>query len=575
MKKYILLLAAFGMYCSAFAQQEILVGDMNRDGKISIEDVSVLTDDLLNNRESSFFFDSNKFIYKDGEEHEWVDLGLPSGTLWATCNVGAGSPEEYGDYFAWGEVRPKADNDYSWSSYSLCKSSSYTLTKYCSLSNYGFCGFTDALTELESADDAATFNWGSEWQMPSKAQIEELLNSNNTNTEWTTVNGVKGRKITSRKYPSKSIFLPAGGYRNSDGLKSAGFYGSYWSCSLNTTNTSNPSNAFILNFTSSSIGRSSNYRYCGRSVRPVRVEKRSASITSITLSNSYEEFKVTETLPLTAIIEPADAKNYGVTWSSSDESVATVSAEGLVTAVGKGYASISAIANDGSEVIAICIVNIRDLYVDLGLPSGTLWATNNVGANYPEEFGDYFAWGETVPYYTEGHSQDLICKKWREGKSAGYFWNSYFDAIPTKDPYYPNFKKYHLNGGERVLLPEDDAATVNWGDDWQMPSKAQINELLDSKYTTITWSEVNGVRGKLVVSKVNGNSIFLPSAGERLGTDYSISDKSGNYWSRSIGGDNNYAHHLVFYTSVVDSSEHLGREEHFRCWGYSVRPVRK
>ena len=90
--------------------------------------------------------------------HEYVDLGLPSGLKWATCNVGADSPEEYGDYFAWGEVEPKAT--YDWSTYKYCAGSSSTMTKYCNSSDYGKDGFSDEKTVLELKDDAATVNWG-------------------------------------------------------------------------------------------------------------------------------------------------------------------------------------------------------------------------------------------------------------------------------------------------------------------------------------------------------------------------------------------------------------------------------
>ena len=112
----------------------------------------------------------DSLVFTDGagdtaETHEWVDLGLPSGTLWATCNVGANSPEEYGDYFAWGETTTKSS--YSWSTYKYCKGSSSTMTKYCTSSYYGT---VDNKTELEPSDDAATANWGSEWQMPSLEQ---------------------------------------------------------------------------------------------------------------------------------------------------------------------------------------------------------------------------------------------------------------------------------------------------------------------------------------------------------------------------------------------------------------------
>ena len=197
--------------------------------------------------------------------HEWVDLGLPSGTLWATCNVGASKPEDYGDYFAWGETSSKSTC--GWSTYKYCNGSKTIMTKYCISSSNGT---VDNKTELEPADDAATANWGSSWQMPSLAQQQELINSNYTSTTWTTQNGVYGRKITSKSNGS-SIFLPAAGYRNDTSLYDAGSFGYYWSRSLNT---SSSRYGYGLGFDSSDIGTYEDYRCNGRSVRPVRVQTR-------------------------------------------------------------------------------------------------------------------------------------------------------------------------------------------------------------------------------------------------------------------------------------------------------------
>ena len=203
-------------------------------------------------------------VTENKDTHEYVDLGLPSGTLWATCNVGASSPEEYGDYFAWGETKPKTT--YNWSTYKYCKGTETTMTKYCTSSSYGT---VDNKTELEPSDDAATANWGSGWQMPSKEQLYELYNSSYTTTTWTTMNGKYGRKITS-KNNGNSIFLPASGCRNDTSLVDAGSYGDYWSRSLSTGYSNN---AYNLNFYSSYINTYDyNYRYYGRSVRPVRVK---------------------------------------------------------------------------------------------------------------------------------------------------------------------------------------------------------------------------------------------------------------------------------------------------------------
>ena len=160
--------------------------------------------------------------------YEYVDLGLPSGLLWATCNVGADTPEGYGDYFAWGETTPK--DYYGWSTYQHCMGSDYTLTKYCQDPSYGYDGFTDILTTLEPSDDAATANWGDGWRMPTQPEFQELLH--NTTRIWTTQNGVNGRLFTAAN--GNSIFLPAAGYRNESSLVDAGSGGIYWSNSLYT-----------------------------------------------------------------------------------------------------------------------------------------------------------------------------------------------------------------------------------------------------------------------------------------------------------------------------------------------------
>ena len=169
--------------------------------------------------------------------HEYVDLGLS--VKWATCNVGANKPEDYGDYFAWGETKPK--NNYSNSNYSY----SY---------NY---------TTLPLSADAARANWGGSWRMPTRAEQDELLEQ--CTWTWTTQNGVNGYKVTSNKN-GNSIFLPAAGYRYGSSLYNAGSYGSIWSSSLSTYRTGD---ACCLYFNSSNVSWHYDYRYFGPSVRPV------------------------------------------------------------------------------------------------------------------------------------------------------------------------------------------------------------------------------------------------------------------------------------------------------------------
>ena len=191
--------------------------------------------------------------------HEYVDLGLPSGLKWATCNVGANAPEEYGYYFAWGEVEPKTT--YDWSTYKYGTNWDQ-LTKYCNDSYYGKDGFTDSKTVLDPEDDAATANWGGAWRMPTKAEQDELRN--NCTWDWTTQNGVNGYKVTGPN--GNSIFLPAAGCMDFSVLYGAGSYGYYWSSSLNTDH---PSYAYSVSFLSGRVAWYSYYRNFGQSVRPV------------------------------------------------------------------------------------------------------------------------------------------------------------------------------------------------------------------------------------------------------------------------------------------------------------------
>ena len=191
--------------------------------------------------------------------HEYVDLGLPSGTKWATCNVGATTPEGYGNYYAWGETEPKTT--YSWSTYKY-GSDDDELTKYCTSSSYGT---VDNKTVIDPEDDAATVLWGSKWRMPTDAEWTELRE--NCAWKWTddyNGTGVAGRIVTGSN--GNSIFLPAAGYRSDDDLFGAGYDGGYWSSSLYA---GYPYDAWGVDFSSGYVDRGGSTRYYGQSVRPV------------------------------------------------------------------------------------------------------------------------------------------------------------------------------------------------------------------------------------------------------------------------------------------------------------------
>jgi len=200
--------------------------------------------------------------------HDWVDLGLPSGTKWATCNVGASKPEDYGNYYAWGETRTKDSYFYDNYRWTICDGAIHFI-KYITQPDYAYKnGYTDNLTTLEANDDAATANWGHGWRMPTETELQELIS--NCTHQWTTQNDVKGMLFTGTN--GNSIFMPAaGGYDGYVyGTASDGFY---WSSSLIDAswncNASGLKFYYNINAGGTLAKITSFQRDGGRSVRPV------------------------------------------------------------------------------------------------------------------------------------------------------------------------------------------------------------------------------------------------------------------------------------------------------------------
>ena len=182
-----------------------------------------------------------------------IDLGLT--VKWAECNLGAEKPEDYGDYFAWGETETKSD--YSWSTYKFGTSSSGPFSKYNTDNTYGT---VDNKTVLDPEDDVAHVILGGSWRMPTTAEQDDLR----TKCTWTWDDVKKGYTVTGPN--GNSIFLPAAGGRYDDTLGEVGSYGYYWSSSLNTDY---PNHAWSFYFFFYNVRRLSDYRYGGYSVRPV------------------------------------------------------------------------------------------------------------------------------------------------------------------------------------------------------------------------------------------------------------------------------------------------------------------
>ena len=197
------------------------------------------------------------------------------------------------------------------------------------------------------------------------------------------------------------------------------------------------------------------------------------------------------------------------------------------------------------------------------------WAAFNLGASKPEEYGDYYAWGETEPYYEPGYAQS-IPSIWKPGKEAGYLWASYKWCMGTDDTMtkYCYDSSYGYNGftdGKSDLDSEDDAAYVKLGDNWRIPTDVDWTEL--RQRCTWTWTTLNGIPGRLVTAS-NGNSIFLPAAGERFDTSIYDVGSLGHYWSSSRDISNPSDATYLF----LDSSDVYG-DGSSRCNGFSIRPV--
>jgi len=212
--------------------------------------------------------------------------------------------------------------------------------------------------------------------------------------------------------------------------------------------------------------------------------------------------------------------------------------------------------------------------VDLGLPSGTLWASINIGASAPQDYGLYFAWGDTKGYSAEsGHMFSWETYKWMaKGQSSWEHITKYTVDDGETDADWYETNDYTLNDefagdGRTQLLLVDDAARANWGGQWAMPTIEHIREL--KKYTTSEWTTFKGVNGRKFTSKQNSNAIFLPAAGYMGSKGIDQLETTGNYWSSSLSSTSYIASELWFNSSLADPFTSS------RQYGQSVRPIIK
>lgn len=468
-------------------------------------------------------------------EPEVIDLGLS--VKWASWNLGATAPEEYGDYYAWGETEPKST--YDWSTYKWGNGS--ILTKYNTDSEYGV---VDNKTQLDVDDDVAHVKLGGIFRMPTKEEFDELLN--NCTSEWTSLNGVYGWKFTSTKtdYTNQWIFLPAAGDWRNDSLNGTVSYGGYWSSSIDTDYSFG---AWYLDFDSSLIYKNSDFRCYGCSVRPVYGPKKTITVT---LDQTELTMVSGNLVTLQATILPEDFADETITWSSSYEYVVTVDQNGNVLARGDGTATITATGPFG--ISTECQVTVNQIpepeTLDLGLHSGIKWASWNLGATSPEEFGNYYAWGETQPKFDYDPE---TYQWWENGNYLKYVTSA---GVGTID---------ELNTLETI----DDPASMAFIGDWRLPTESECRELIDN--CTWSWTTLNGVNGyEGIPNNGNGDSIFLPAAGYRTGSSLEGTGISGNYWTSSLYGNSYQAYAFIFMDSGLYSDANYSR-----MIGGTVRPV--
>ena len=584
LQSLVLLLGVLLLPAATYAQN--IYGDVNGDHEVNIADVNFVISIIIDGAGYNAAADVNGdlevtvadintlidiILTESIPVPDFVDLGLPSGTLWATHNVGACRPEDYGEYFAWGETEIKYNEDYKLDTYKWYKSDSidHGFTKYCVQSRYGYNSFVDNLAELEPEDDAA-WTYYPDGRIPTIEQFQELCDS--CTWQWTQRNGVNGQLVTGPN--GNSIFLPATGGLNSAWTNNTiGSRAYYWSRTL-TANYSSHARAmgFVSDhwFTQYDFARES-----GFAIRAVRISRADAYIVQSSLDLGRVPVGETVTGELTIVnnnresvrlmarahapfsLKKGEGHVQKMTIEVPGNSRVTVTV--MFKAPSQGFydnnITFHGPALDGGQCdVPVHARSVKtdiseEDYVDLGLPSGTLWATRNVGASSPEDYGYYFAWGETVP--KEAYTWDTY--KWNSSDVSGEFYL-------TK---YCYESQYGERDGKTMLDPADDAACVHYPGG-RMPTLEQIWELRDS--CTWQWTLRGDVNGVLVTGP-NGNTIFLPAGGYCSGNTHYYENIYGIYWSLSLGAS------PAAYTMEFSQDGWDGDGLPLRFYGFLVRAV--
>lgn len=562
-----------------------------------------------------------------------IDLGMS--ILWATKNLGAPTPEDFGNRYAWGEVNTK--EDFSATNYAFLDWNNYRYYNNVQFLKYNK---LDGKKILDRIDDAASVNLGGKWRMPTEKELSELFSGCHWERGSTGRVGEEYLKGTSYK-TGETIIIPAqetGGtgkpytiklmssegninnvsthehYVNNDSSEGdsgdiyekryEGFYirpvydpsqddfVPVSSISLDKTEltlkkgetASLVATVMPANATDKTVLWSSpDWKYatvdqsgkvtawekgtvdievyaCGKTATcKVTVGNESPvsppaniPVESISLNKPELVLIVGDSENLIATVKPDNATDKTVSWRSSNERIVSVSTNGLVRAEKEGEATITASAGD---IVAECSVKVNKKIVvpdaiDLGLK--VKWASFNLGASAPEEYGDYYAWGET---------------KTKEKYTWGtYMWCNGAASSLTK---YNTSSSRGPIDNKTKLDPDDDVAHTVLGGTWRMPTEDEMQELISQ--CSWEWKKYNGVYGYQATSKVNGKSLFFPAAGCYDDGTLKSLEYSCKYWTSSLFTDSRAAMCGEFYVS--NGKNKLSVSYYFRYYGYPIRPV--
>lgn len=443
--------------------------------------------------------------------HNYVDLGLKSGLMWATCNIGAEKPEECGNLYAWGYVEPL--NSYiDWPDYKFFRAHEewgdrFFLTKYTLSDDAAYTGIADNLSQLLPEDDAAIVNWGKGWRMPTKDDYDEIISK--CSWEWvedykgTGVNGLVGISEVNGNtifFPYVAPFTPYSVFHL------------YWSSSHVGAHPASK-NAYGVGVKGEKFdqlyGIDANL-YSAGSVRAVVKSNPPQTYMIVHFKKECSDEEGTDKFLMDDVVnvrfELDKELNYPVS--------------GKV---------------DGYE------------YVDLDLPSGTKWATMNIGANQPDGSGHYYSWGEVGTKEVYSKSEFSLSGDYYKLQNNGVL---------------------DLNG---KLSASYDAANQNWSENWRMPTIDEFDELIEN--CNWKWTTFNGVVGYKVISKENCKWIFLPASNGQTDKGSVSSDVKGFYWTSQMPQRSTTVDKASFSLVFDEEEKYLHSNYNSSYYGLTVRPV--